>query len=439
MNNVLVVDYAGRGHAFADLFARTNPQVTAHYAPGCGAIREDRIVTAPVGSMADPRPMVRYALESDIDLVFVANPSALANGFVDAFRGAGLRTIGPDRAAARLESSKIFTKELCRKYGIATADYRSFDDPASAVEHVRAVGAPVVVKADGLCYGNGAFVCDTEAEAVAAIERLMVTRDFGPAGDVILIEEKLVGQELLFFALVGGEDHLMLPMAVDYPRSGDGNTGVMCGGMGAFSPSPDESPEQIERFERQMLRPLLAAIRAEGLDYTGVIYLGCFLVEDQLYLIEINARMGDPEAEVVLPRITSDFTEVCADILAGRLERQPPLALTGEYLVDVVATQGPTPRDGGGAYPGWPFGEYGRHYPISGVDKVDPEQCRVFFGSARLLPELGLVTDGGKCLHLVGRGDSLEQAAERAYRAVAEIDFNGIRYRTDIGKVMPWD
>jgi phosphoribosylamine--glycine ligase len=434
MRNVMVVDYSGRGHAFADLFVRTNPDVTVHLAPGCGALDEDRIVALPQFSPADVDPMVAYAREIDADLVTVTNPSALANGFVDAFRAAGLRTIGPDRSAARLESSKIFTKELCAKYGIATASYRTFDDAATATAYVREVGAPVVIKADGLCYGNGAFVCDTEAEAVAAIERLLVTRDFGAAGDVILIEEKLVGQELLYFALVGGGRHVMLPGAVDYPRTGDGNTDVMCGGMGAFSPSPLESAEDTARFEEQMMLPLLAAIEAEGLDYSGVIYIGCFLVGEKLYLIEINARMGDPEAEVVLPRITSDFVEVCEAVLAGRLGELGPLRLSDEVFVDVVATQGPTADTAG-----WPYGEISRGNPIDGLSKIDAEHCRVFFGAARQEPDGRLVSDGGKVLHLVGRGSSLAEAAEHAYRGIAEIDFDGVRYRTDIGRLMPWE
>jgi phosphoribosylamine--glycine ligase len=435
MKNVMVVDYSGRGHAFADLFVRTNPDVTLHYVPGCGAIDEDRIVSCPQFGLADPGPMVAYAQQIGADLVTVTNPTALANGFVDAFREAGLRTIGPDRSAARLESSKIFTKELCAKYGIPTASYRTFDDAAAAIAYVREVGAPVVVKADGLCFGNGAFVCDTEAEAVAAIERLLVTRDFGAAGDVILIEEKIIGSEQLYFALVSGGRHVMLPAAVDYPRTGDGNTDVMCGGMGAFSPSPLETAEDNARFEEQILLPLLAAIEAEGLDYSGIIYLGCFLVGEKLYLIEINARMGDPEAEVVLPRITSDFVEVCTAVLDRRLGDLGPLSLSDDVYVDVVATQGPT----GEGFPGWPYGAYRRGNPIDGLTKIDPRDCRVFFGAARQTHEGHLVTDGGKVLHLVGRGASLAEAAENAYRGIAEIDFDGIRYRTDIGRLMPWE
>ncbi|HEX4817779.1 MAG TPA: phosphoribosylamine--glycine ligase [Nonomuraea sp.] len=436
MRSVLVVDYAGRGHAYADLFVRTDPDVVVHYAPGCEAIKHERIVSAPWLSVydPDPAPMVRHARETGVDLVLVGHPRPLANGYVDAFRAAGLPVIGPDRAAARLESSKVYTKDLCRRHGIATAAYRWFDRPGPAVEHVRAVGAPVVVKCDYSCQGNGVFVCESVDEAVEAIERLMVARDFGPGGARVVIEDKLVGEEQLFFALVSGDQYAMLPMAVDYPRSEDGNEGPMCGGMGAFCPHPGETPEVVDRFERQILRPLLAAAKAEGLDYTGVLYADCMLVGDRLYLIEINARMGDPEAEVVFPRITTPFTEVCAAVLERRLDRCPPLELTGECFVDVSATQGPD-----GTHPGWPYGEVGHGHVITGLDAVDPARCQVFYGGARTAEDGRLVTDGGKVLHLVGRGDTLEQAVDHAYEAIANIGFTGIRYRTDIGKVLPWE
>jgi phosphoribosylamine--glycine ligase len=217
----------------------------------------------------------------------------------------------------------------------------------------------------------------------------------------------------------------------------------MCGGIGAFSPAPHDTPEVTERFERQMLRPLLAAAHAEGLNFTGVIYVGCMLDGDRLSLIEINARMGDPEAEVVLPRITNNFYDVCTAILENSLDREPPLTVSDECYVNVVAGQGPTQeyRDGKliKSYPGWPYGEYGRGYPITGLENVDPSRCLVFYGATRRSPDGQLVTDGGKVLNLVGRGATLEEAADHAYQAIAEIDFYGIRYRNDIAKVMPWD
>jgi phosphoribosylamine--glycine ligase len=433
MRNVLIIDYTGRGHAFADWLVRTDPDVTAHLVPGCPAIPDERIISVPHLDMYNPGPVVAYAQEAGIDLAMPTHPRSLTEGFVDALRDGGIRTIGPDRSATRLESSKLFTKKICDKYGIPTAAYAYFEDADSAKDYVRATGAPLVVKGNESCQGAGVLVCDTEEEAITAVDRLMVRRDFGPGGDTIIIEEKLVGRELLYFALVAGEHHKLLPMAVDYPRSGDGNTGAMCGGMGAFSPSPDDTPEEIERFERQMMRPLMTAINAEGLHYTGMIYVGCMLVGEQLYLIEINARMGDPEAEVVFPRLTDNFVEICTAILEDRFSALPPLAVSDECFVDVVATQGPTT-----GFPGWP-GAYGRGYPITGLDTVDTERCRIFYGTARQLPDGQLVTDGGKVVNMVGRGRTLDDAAVNAYEAIAHVDFEGIRYRNDIAKVMPWD
>jgi phosphoribosylamine--glycine ligase len=442
MTQILLVDHSGRGHAFADLFVRTNVDVTVHYAPGCAAITAERIVSVPWLTLADPGPMVAYAREQGVEFVLVANAVALADGFVDAFRAGGLPVIGPDRNAARLESSKIFTKELCAKYGIPVARNESFDDAERAREYVRERAAPVVVKADGLCGGNGSFVCDTVQAALDAIDTLMVERVFDTAGDRVVIEDKLIGQELLFFALVDGLGHLLLPMAVDYPRSDDGNRGVMSGGMGSFSPHPADNPHTRALFETQILRPVLAACEAEALAMTGVIYIGCMLVDGQLYLLEINVRMGEPEAEVVLPRIDTDFVAVCRALLSRRLDAMAPLTVRDTVYCNVVATQGPTRQISGGRskgwYRGWPYGRHGRNYPITGLDRIDERHCQVFLGQASVNPEKGLVTDGGRCLHVVGRGATLDDAVARAYEGIALIDFNGIRYRTDIGRILPW-
>lgn len=441
--DIVVVDHTGRGHAYADLFVRTNPDVTVHLAPGCASIADERVIGVPGMSITDPGPVVEYATRIGADLALVGHPRPLTEGFVDAFRAAGIPAIGPDRSAARLESSKLFTKQLCDKYGVRTAGYRYFEDPEPALAYVRSAGRPLVVKGNESCQGNGVFVCETAQEAEHAIGRLMIERAWGSGGDRVIVEEKLVGREVLFFAIVGGGDYLVLPMAVDYQRSDDGNQGVMCGGMGAFSPSPDETPEQLARFEAQMMRPLLDAMVAENLDYTGIIYIGCMLDGDELSLIEINARMGDPEAEVVFPRITTDFTGVCQAILDGRLGEHPPLDVVDEYFVNVVASQGPLREYRDGAVvretPGWPYGAYATGQPISGIDQVDRDTCQVFYGAVRTDEHGRVVSDGGKCLNLVGRGPTLEDAAVAAYNGIAEIDFPGIRYRTDIGKTMPWD
>lgn len=441
---VLLIDHSGRGHAFADLFTRTNPAVHVYYAPGCPAIdaREERITSLPHLRLDDPTPMVKFAVDEAIDLVFVANTSALAAGFVDAFREQGLPVIGPNRRASRLEASKVDTKALCVQYGIPVAEHASFDDVDEARAYALA-NLPVVIKADGLCAGNGSFVCRT-AEAVAgALDRVMVQREFGDAGDRVVVEHELDGIELLFFAVTDGEDHVMLPMATDYPWSDDGNVGVLCGGMGSCSPHPYDTPALREQFEEQVLRPVLRCIQGEGLHYTGVIYLGCMLVGDQLYLLEINVRMGEPEAETVLPRIRSDFYSLCQATLRRELGSQPPLELDDQYYCDVVATQGRTRQISNGKnkgwYKGWPYGRHGRGYAISGLEDVDPGTCHVYLGQASVHPEKGLVSDGARCVHIVGYGATHEEAVANAYANIQRVRFDGIRYRTDIGTLMPWD
>jgi phosphoribosylamine--glycine ligase len=443
MTKILLIDHSGRGHAFADLFVRTNAEVTVYYAPGCAAITDDRVISVPRLTLADPAPMVEFALAEDVEFVLVANAAALADGFVDAFRAAGVPVIGPDAATARLESSKSFTKRLCEAHGIPVAPFAVFDDPDAAVAYIRDRGCAVVVKADGLCGGNGSFVCETVDEALDAVDRLMVQRVFDDAGARIVVEDRLYGRELLFFALVSGLDHVMLPMAVDYPHSDDGNRGVISGGMGSFSPHPDDAPPTRELFERQVLEPLQKAFLAEGLDMNGVIYVGCMLVDGELRLLEINVRMGEPEAEVILPRVDGDFVAVCRAILAGELATAGPLRVRDTFYCNVVATQGATRQYSGGKskgwYRGWPYGRHGRNYAITGVDRVDTDSCRVFIGQAAVHPEKGLVTDGGRCLHVVGWGDTLEAAVAHAYAGISLIEFNGIRFRSDIGRILPWE
>ncbi len=439
-SKILLIDRSGRGHAFADLFLRTSEDAIVYYAPGCPAIDVPRVISHPELALVDPDPMVRFALREEVDLVFVANTMALADGFVDVFRAAGLPVIGPDRAATRLETSKTYAKSLFAKHGIPSPSYAAFSDPEAACAYVRQTARPVVVKADGLCGGNGAFVCDDESQAMDAIDRLMVQQVFGEAGRHILIEERLYGREVSFFALLDGESCIPLPMALDYPKSDDGNRGVISAGMGALSPHPMESSGLVETIERRILKPLLRLIVAEGLRYSGVIYLGCMLVDDEPWLLEINARMGDPEAEVVFPRIDNDFSEICRAILRRELSRHT-LRLNDLSCCDVVATQGPV-RSGGESpdgLPGWPFGAFSSHHPISGLEDVDASRCRVFLGEAVVLPDKGLVTDGGRVVHVVGLGQTVSEAVANAYDNIPRIQFEGIRYRADIGRTMPWD
>jgi phosphoribosylamine---glycine ligase len=443
MRNVLLIDHSGRGHSFAELFSRTNQDVLVHYVSGCEAITTDRVLSNEAIALNDADAQIAYALEKNVDFVFVANTIALTNGFADRFRAAGLRVIGPELRASRLESSKTFGKEFCTRHGIRVSEWRSFDDADAAKAYVRSVGHQVVVKADGLCGGNGSIVCDTDDDAVAAIDKLMVERFFDAAGERVVIEKRLFGRELSFFILVDENGYQMLPMALDYPKSDDFNLGVTSGGMGALSPHPLESPEMYRMAEEQLVRPVLDAIRRDGMLYTGILYLGTMLVGETLYLLEINVRLGDPEAEVVTSRIKSDFHGLCLAILEGRLGNAR-VELDDLHYCNVVASQGRTrqfSKDGGskGWYRGWPYGRFGKGYPVTGVDDVDLTRCKVFIGEAAMHPQKGLVTDGGRVIHVVGFAERIEEAVQNAYDNIGRIHFNGIRYRHDIGKVMPWD
>jgi phosphoribosylamine--glycine ligase len=431
--NVLVVDHSGRGHATADLFVRTNPDVVVHYAPGCLAIADERIASRPALTLDNPGAMVDYARREAIDLVYVSNPVAVADGFVDAFRGVGARVVGPDRRAARLESSKVEAKRLFERYGIPSPEHVAFSDASAAREYVARCPFQVVVKADGMSGGNGAFVCDGPEDALAGIDQLMVRRAFGSAGDRIVIERRHYGREVSFFALLDGKTYLTLPMAADYPKSDDGNTGVDSAGMGALSPHPLETGDLTALLERKLLRPVMQCIIEEGLEYQGIIYLGCMLVDGEPLLLEINARMGDPEAEVVFPRIESDFSSLSVAMVEGTLHRHS-LALNDMAFCTVAATQGPT----GSGLPGWPYGEFDTGHTVSGLDLVDPAQCRVFIGQAAVKPGVGLVTAGGRVAQVCGFGTTMTQAATHAHANIRHLHFDGIRYRHDIGVIPPW-
>jgi phosphoribosylamine--glycine ligase len=441
MTKILLVDRSGRGHAYAELFSRTNHDVQVYYAPGCGAITTERVTCLPHLSLSDPGPLIEFATQQRIDMAFIANVMALSAGFVDEFRNAGIPVVGPDQQASRLESSKIYTKEFCARNGLPVADFVHFDNPESAIRYVKESPCQVVVKADGLCGGNGSFVCDTPEDAVRAVETLMIERKFEDAGDRVVIEKRLFGRELSFFAVLDGNSYQLLPMALDYKKSDDGNLGITCGGMGAVSPHPMESAELYGKVKEQMLTPLLKAMKKEGIDYRGVIYLGCMLVGEKIYLLEINVRMGEPEAEVVLSRIETNFFELCTAIMKQRVE-SCELKLNDLYFCDVVGAQGKTRQivkgKNKGWYPGWPYGRYGKYYPIHGVEDADPDRCKVFLGEAFQHPEKGLVTDGARVLHVVGFGKSHDEAVANAYANIDHITFNGMRYRSDIGKIFPW-
>ncbi|MGW1009300.1 phosphoribosylamine--glycine ligase [Streptomyces termitum] len=427
---ILVLDGTGRGHAVCELFTRTDPEAVVYYAPGCDVVEHDRIV--PVGSLplTNPRPTLEFLARNPVDLVFVSHIDALSRGFVEILRAFGHRVIGPSSEAAALEASKERGKRFCLDHGLPTAAHRSFTDPEAAKAYIRSLPYACVVKIDVLTPdGDGAVVCDTEAEATAAVDAF--ARVYGDAFKVV-VEERLTGRELSVFALLDGESALLFPTALDFKRTLDQDAGGNCDGMGSVAPHPAASEALQQEIRTVLLEPLMRGIAADGLDYTGFVYLGTMMTDDGLKVIEINARFGDSEAEVVLPSVTSDFGALCEAVLDRRLHLAE-LRTDGLARCSVALTQGCLDPADPQAPPGWPFGAFETGQEVHGLDAVDPAEADVFYANLRRDAEGRPVTSGGRVVHVVGRGTTADEARRAAYRQVGHISFRGMRHRDDIG------
>jgi phosphoribosylamine--glycine ligase len=430
---VLVVDSGGRGHSIAWQF-KNDPYVKEVIcAPGnAGIAREIRCVNARRND-----EILDVVKREKVDLVFIGPERQLSEGIVDLFLTEQIPIIGPTRKASILEGSKAYTKLLCRDIGVPVADFEVFDNPERAKDYVKYVHYPVVVKADGLAQGKGSIVCSNSEEAFQAIDRLMVEKVFGEAGLKVVIEKRLYGIEISYFIFTDGKSVVPMPVAQDYKRAYDNDEGLNTGGMGAYSPHRFESEHLTRLVCEKVALPLLKGFtEKESLLYKGILYLGLMLVEETPHLLEVNVRLGDPEAEVILPRLKTPLSDISFQIFNEALSEKK-VEWISDYFLDVVAAQGRTRQTKNGRskgwYPGYP-GRYGKGYPISGIDTVERTDCKIFFAGVSNAEEKGLVTDGGRVLHVVGRGKSLQEAREIAYTGIEQIKFEGIRYRTDIGK-----
>jgi phosphoribosylamine--glycine ligase len=422
VDRVLIVGSGAREHAFAAAFAREGAAVVT--APGNAGTSSlgPRVKVA----SGDIPGLVEVAKREQVSLVFVGPEAPLALGLVDALDAAGIRAFGPTASAARLESSKVFMKRFLKRHGIPTADFQVFDRAAAAHEYVRRAQRPLVVKADGLAAGKGVVVAGTPEEATDAVERMMVGRAFGSAGDAVVVEEVLPGEEASFHVVTDGERFVSLAPAQDHKRLKDGDFGPNTGGMGAYAPAPVVGPAQEAAILSRIIEPTLAGLRKEGIPFRGVLFAGIMMVAGEPLLLEFNVRFGDPEATVLVPANDGSWLDLVRTVSAGSLDPSLYRPSGCAALSVVLAAQG---------YPGAPvMGDV-----IGGLDAVMPPGTHVFHAGTEDRADRAdrdpreVVTAGGRVLTICGTGETLEIAAARAYDATSRISFRGSQHRTDIG------
>ncbi|PKO21969.1 MAG: phosphoribosylamine--glycine ligase [Chloroflexi bacterium HGW-Chloroflexi-1] len=452
--NILVIGNGGREHALAWKLAQSPRAARVWVAPGNGAAAAVPLASrqCPISNLqlstTDPQPLVAFARQEEIGLTVVGPEAALAAGIVDAFQAAELPCFGPTRAAAQLETSKAFAKAFMARHGIPTGSYATFTEHAAARAHLRSVDYPVVIKASGLAAGKGVIVPESRGEAEYALSLLMVERAFGAAGDEVVIEERLYGQEASVLAFSDGRNVVPMPPAQDHKPVFDGDRGPNTGGMGAYAPAPLVTPALMDTILREILQPAVDGMRAAGTPYVGVLYAGLMIpalaptgnstvckrgagasvMDTRPKVLEFNCRFGDPETQVILPLLESDLVEVLEACLNGDLDRTAVRWQAGAAATVVAASEG---------YPG----SYPKEREITGVSQASGlPGVTVFHAGTRRSGAGRLLTSGGRVLAVTGVGKDLPLAISRAYEGIAHIHFQGMHYRRDIGaKALPRD
>jgi phosphoribosylamine--glycine ligase len=420
---VLVVGGGGREHALCWRLSRS-PSIDRLYAAPGNAGTAEVATTVPIAA-DDVMAVASFAESESIDLTVVGPEVPLVAGLADELETRGLAVFGPTREAARLEGSKVWARSLCERHGIPVPSSRAFDDPSDAEVHLKGIDPPFVVKADGIAAGKGVVVTQSRDDAIAAVRAALVEQAFGPAGRRVLIEQHLEGEEVSAMALTDGHDVIALALARDFKRAGDGDSGPNTGGMGAISPVPGVEEETRRAIVDDVLVPTVRALEAEGIRYRGVVYAGLMLTAGGPKVLEFNCRFGDPEAQVILPRLVANLPEVLLACVEGNLGPYR-LEWTEQACVAVVLASG--------GYPG-PV-ETGR--PIDGLAEAERlEGVRVFHAGTRRRADGTVETAGGRVLTVAALGDGLEDARRRAYEAAERIRFEGMQYRRDIGMDRP--
>lgn len=419
---VLVIGGGGREHAICWKLAQSPKVKELYCAPGNAGIAEiARCVD--IGVM-DFEKMTEFAKKEAFDLVVVGPDDPLAAGLVDALEAAGLRAFGPRKSAAILEGSKAFSKDLMKKYGIPTAAYETFDTPEAALKYLETAPVPVVLKADGLALGKGVLICNTREEAREGVKTLMLDKQFGSAGDRIVVEEFMTGREVSVLSFVDGKTIRIMTSAQDHKRAKDGDQGLNTGGMGTFSPSPFYTPE-VDAFCREHIyQPTVDAMAAEGREFKGIIFFGLMLTADGPKVLEYNARFGDPETQVVLPRMKNDIVDVFEACVDGTLD-QVELDFEDNAAVCVVLASAGYPE------------HYEKGYRIEGLEKFkDQDGYYVFHAGSKFDAEGNIVTNGGRVLGVTAKGKDLKEARANAYKAAEWVEFGNKYMRGDIGKAI---
>lgn len=413
---ILVIGSGGREHTIAKECAKSPLVEKVMVTPGNGGISRE-FPSFSVG-VEDNQQIVALAQEENVDLVVVGPEVPLCNGVVDDLKAVGILAYGPDAAGAKLEGSKAFTKDFLARYAIPTAAYGNFSDVPPALEYLQSCQLPVVVKASGLAAGKGVIICESMEEAKAAVEDMLSGESFGDSGREVVIEEFLEGEEASLHLICSGESYVAMPMSQDHKKVGDGDAGLNTGGMGAYAPTSVVTPDMLKQYEEDIVKPTLAGLKTEGVDFRGTLYIGLMLTEKGPKVLEFNVRFGDPETQVILPLLEDDLVELL--LKSARGEPMPQMVAFKEAfaMVVVLASNG---------YPGaYPKGE-------TITEPKNPEEGSVIIHAGTQSKDGQIVTSGGRVLGAVGLGASLQEAKQKAYALTEAVHFESKYFRTDIG------